>query len=494
MVLSAVVTDLDQGAATLRQLRWTEWRRFDAELRARTITAPDWIPGWWGISPAAVVPYCAASKDPVLTAALLSMHPSGYVRERAVGQLVSAAMPDSIPALILRSTDWVGPVREVATAGLLRLRASLGPAALLPALSLLEPPRWSARARGNALDETRAWLLSNLTTGELVAALRYPDPKVRQAAARGIVGRDAAGVAFFAALEQSDPATATIVANGMSPTDWSRPDAIGLALGSKFSQVASTALAWLQASDPHRAVEASITALMTRSPTTRFLAQHFLKKQGVDARSVYRSALQSQPEIALAGLGEIGEPADAQLIAPYLQARLPAQRASAATALGRLAGRAAEERLCDMLADSSPRVARAASWALIRLGPSSATIERAWQTTIDHQAAGTRNATFRLFGSSGRWTALRLAFRGVGADDADLDERCRALLANCMRSWNRSFTSPPAGERAELEAVVPGAVQHLDPATGEIVLLSVKPYLEMPVSTRDVPDGAESRP
>lgn len=422
------------------------------------------------------------------------MHPNGHVRESAVRQLASMAMPDSIPALILRSTDWVGQVRKAATDGLQRLRTALGPAALLPALSLLEPPRWSARARGDALDETRAWLLTNLTTDELVAALRYRDPKVRQAAARALVGRRAAAAAFIAALNQSDPATATIVAQGMSPADWRQPDAIDRALGSKFSQVASTALAWLQVSDPDRAVEASIAALMTRSTTTRFLAQHFLRKQGVDARSVYRSALQSQPEIALAGLGEIGEAADAHLIAPYLQAPLPAQRASAATALGRLAGRAAEEPLCDMLADSSPRVARAASWALIRLGPSSATIERAWQTTIDHQAAGTRNATFRLIGSCGRWTSLRLAFRGVRSDDADLDERCRALLANCMRSWNRSFTSPPAGERAELEAFLPGAVQHLDPATGEIVLLSVKPYLEMPVSTRDVPDEAERHP
>ena len=485
MVLSAVIDDLDRAAVTLGQLRWTEWRRFDAELRARTITAPDLIPGWWGISPDAVVPYCAASNEPVLTAALLSMHPNGHVRERAVRQLASVAMPNSIPALILRSTDWVGQVREAAADGLQRLRVALGPAALLPALSLLEPPRWSARARGDALDETRAWLLTNLTTDELVAALRYRDPKVRQAAARALVGRGAAAAAFIAALNQSDPATATIVAQGMSPADWRQPDAIDRALGSKFSQVASTALAWLQVSDPDRAVEASITALMTRSTPTRFLAQHFLRKQGVDARSVYRSALQSRPEIALAGLGEIGEAADAQLIAPYLQAPLPAQRASAATALGRLAGRAAEEPLCDMLADSSPRVARAVSWALIRLGPSSATIERSWQITIEHQQSGTRNATFRLIGSCGRWTALRLACRGVGSIDADLDERCSALLANCMTTWNRSFTSPPAGERAELEALVPVAIRVLDPATVATLMLSVNPYLDLPVAIPD---------
>ena len=123
LVLSAVIDDLDRAAVTLGQLRWTEWRRFDAELRARTITAPDLIPGWWGISPDAVVPYCAASNEPVLTAALLSMHPNGHVRERAVRQLASVAMPNSIPALILRSTDWVGQVREAAADGLQRLSA-----------------------------------------------------------------------------------------------------------------------------------------------------------------------------------------------------------------------------------------------------------------------------------------------------------------------------------------------------------------------------------
>lgn len=478
LVLTAVSNDLARGAARLGALAWTDWRRFDAELRARTTTAPDWIAGWWGIAPDAVIPYCSAAAEPTLAAALLSMHPNGRVREAAVRQLILLGTPDCIPALILRSTDWVRQVRDAASEGLDGLRETLGPSAFLPALSLLEQPRWSVRARADSLDETRSWLLSRIETADLVTAVHWSDPKVRRAAARALVARSAAGAAVMSALDQSDPVAATIIANGMTSADWALPGALERALDSRFSQVASSALAWLQTNDPERALEASLSALMSRSTTLRFLAQHVCRMHGSDSRAVYLAAIGSQPVVALAGLGEVGDVRDADLVSTYLNASRPSERAAATTALGRLAGRSAEERLSEMLADSSPRVARSASWALIRMGATPATIERVWEMAVPLRSPGLRKAAFRLFGSGGRWTALRLACRGIGSDDADLDARCRDLLANCMRSWNQSFTSPPAGERLELDALVPRAVSHLSEADGETVMLSVKPYLD----------------
>lgn len=47
-----------------------------------------------------------------------------------------------------------------------------------------------------------------------------------------------------------------------------------------------------------------------------------------------------------------------------------------------------------------------------------------------------------------------------------------------MSAWNRSFTSPSAEERIELEALLPRAVSHLSTAGRETVVLSVKPYLD----------------
>lgn len=490
IVVPEVTADLNRGGAILGRLPWTAWRSFDRDMRARTMTAPDWIPGWWTITPSTVVPYCTASEKPVLTAALLSMHPNGHVREKAVCHLASLGRVESAPALLLRSTDWVAQVREAAADGLRQLRDTLRPEDLIPALALLEPPRWASRSRDEALDEIRPWLLSSLGSDQIIAALKFRDPKVRQAAARILVQRGECAVALTTALAQSDAATATIIANGLSPTDWADADLMNRALEAKFSQVVSTALAWLQLNAPERAVEVSSSLLLSRSATTRFLAQHFLRMHGVDTPSIYRAALSTHPRLALVGLGEVGDVSDSQRVAAFLGASEAAQRAAATTALGRLAGRTAEERLCTILGDPSPRVARAASWALIRLGPSSNSVELAWQVALTAQTPGNRTASFRLFASCGRWTALRLACRAILASDADLAERGHALLAICMKSWNRSFTNPPASDRSELKSLIVKVIPHLPPTTAEIVTLSVKPYLDF--ADGEAPAASES--
>lgn len=170
-IRSDAVAELDRGAAILEGTPWSGWRRFESELRARSYTPPAWMPGWMGVAPDAVPAYCAASSNPVLVAALLSMHQSGYVRERAVDVLADSPDPLAIPALILRSTDWVPQVRDPAARRLGELQTTLGAGSFLPALPMLEPPRWSVRARGEILDALLRWVLDELPTDQLIAAL-----------------------------------------------------------------------------------------------------------------------------------------------------------------------------------------------------------------------------------------------------------------------------------------------------------------------------------
>lgn len=479
IALSAIVASLDKGYALLSALDWSEWRAFDADLRARSMTAPDWIPGWWEIGASAVADYCRLSATPELSAAILTMHPSGHVREAAIRTLSRLNSSSTIPALVLRATDWVPQVRSLAIEGVDRLRGDLGPRPFQDALPLMEPPRWSVRARGTYLDELRSWVLAGSETADLVQLLTHTDVKVRQAAARALAETGSAATGLAAALEQSDAATASIVVQGLTHDDWQQLGVLDSALDSKFSRANTAALVQLQSVDPARAVELSQRAMMSRSPTTRFLAQHFLRKQGSDLRLLYQTALPSRPDVALAGLGEVGELADVDLVEPYLNATLPRARAAATTALQRLGGRAAEGRIAAMLADPSPRVARAASWALIRLGPATETIEQAWEIARSNPSPGGRTAAFRLFASAGRWTALRIACRALVSADADLRARGHELLATCLASWNRSFTSPSATERSQLESALPPATGDLDPKTLDLLLISVRPYLSV---------------
>jgi HEAT repeat protein len=446
-VLSSIVTSLDKGSDLLSVLDWSEWRAFEADLRARSMTAPDWIPGWWGIDVGAVPDYCRLSATPELSAAILTMHSSGHVREAAIRALRQLNTAGAIPALVLRATDWVPQVRSLAIEGLDRLRAGLGPRPFHGALPLMEPPRRSVRARGTYLDELRSWVLTKSETADLVQLLTHSDTKVRQAAARALAETGSAASGLAAALEQSDAATASIIIDGLTNDDWQQPGVLDSALDSKFSRANTAALAQLQSTDPVLAVEVSQRALMSRSPTTRFLAQHFLRKQGTDLRLLYQTALPSRPDVALAGLGEVGESTDVELVEPYLDATLPRVRAAAVTALQRLGGRAAEGRLAAMLADSSPRVTRAASWALIRLGPTTETIEQAWEIAGSNSSPGARNAAFRLFASAGRWSALRIVCRAVVSTDTDLQALGHELLATCLASWNRGIVPSPLRRR-----------------------------------------------
>lgn len=65
--------------------------------------------------------------------ALASMHGDGRIRERAVAAMGGRPCPEVMPFLVLRTADWVKPVRDRARAGLALLLAD-DPGCYLPAV------------------------------------------------------------------------------------------------------------------------------------------------------------------------------------------------------------------------------------------------------------------------------------------------------------------------------------------------------------------------
>src|SRR5690606_15046073 len=95
---------------------WAQYRRLDQEHRSRTLTVPDWFPDWHAIRPEHVAQVAERSGRPVAAAGLLSMHPSGYVREAAVEVLAKTPDARALPFLLVRCADWVTQVRLAAQA------------------------------------------------------------------------------------------------------------------------------------------------------------------------------------------------------------------------------------------------------------------------------------------------------------------------------------------------------------------------------------------
>lgn len=88
----------------------------------------------------------------VTTAALASMHPNGFVRERAVRMLATADTELSNRMLALRAGDHVAPVRALVS-GTLMTRLSLNQAAsIMPVLNRFEPRGRGTEARARYLE------------------------------------------------------------------------------------------------------------------------------------------------------------------------------------------------------------------------------------------------------------------------------------------------------------------------------------------------------
>jgi HEAT repeat protein len=455
-----------------------KWRSVEDQVRRRSCEDPVGLEGWLTIRANDVDALCAVGPDPLLTCALLCMHPSGYVRQTALDGLAKAGSLERVlPILILRSSDWVSEVREVAISSLDRLRRELPTKIFLPSLALMADEDTVVSSRRSYAAGLGRWLIDSFDDDALLAMLRSSDAHARRRAAQALVQRGGAAFAFRAAVRQSDVVVARNVADGLTPDEWSADGIVDSALNSKFSGLRAVAFIRLQSSDPARAAAVSNSFIASSSRTLRFLAQRYCSDNAIDSAAIYRNLLSSNSAIALTGLGEVGSPDDVTLVRPYLASLEGNLRRRAVTAIARLGGRNVEAEVAARLGDTAAGVARSASDALRRLGPVPATIDTAWEFSEQLTHDGVRNATFRLFRAQGRWMLLRIACRSVTSTDADLRERGVLLIEQCIREWNRSFMSPTSVDAAELREVLPHAMATLPRDIAELVGLSVQPHL-----------------
>lgn len=476
--VSAAAAALDAFAPTLRAMPPGSLRAFDLDHRSRTLTPPPYVRGGsWFVEVDDVDRIVAAAADPAAAAAMLSMHPSGQVRERAVRILATSEDEISLPILLVRTADWVYQVRAAAERAVEARRTPEALPSFRLALGLLTqlmsgPTRSAAYAR-----EVYRWIAATSGSHEVHELFTTPDRRLRQSVARLLVERGQAASALATALAQDDPVVVAIVVNALSDDELSAAE-LDLLWRSHHPSCRTRALYRWQRTADARANEASESGLTDRSLMVRFLAQHHLTDQGVDVAGRYRSMLAARPAEAARGLGEVGSAPDAPLLYPLLDSALPRTRREAARAIGRLAGLSAEPRLLPLLLDPSSSVARAAANALISVGPSRASIEAAWDAWRSPSTEGTRRAALRVLRSTGRWHQLRVACLAVADTDPALQAMGLDLLDQCLTRWNRSFTDPPRADVDDLRAAVAAALPRLSRAKAELLSVSVKPHLQ----------------
>jgi hypothetical protein len=377
---------------------------------------------------------------------------NGFTREQACRAL-AGFMPWSFRLLVLRASDWVPEVRAAAMEGLSRaavpdLGRHLGLVERLSAdrsrnqdldrlvSEMFDTPSGIAgltalRDADDTIVRRTAWLMlmrwSPETTGaQLVDAAHDPDPWLRHWA--------------MAQSGSVDGRVAREVARAL------RSDAIGLLRARGLS-------AEIEFGTADQAVVTH--SLSDRSGAVRSVAQYHLKADGVDVSALYRARLVGEPDVGdVLGIGEVGEPSDADAVRRWLADPRARYRHAAVISSTRLAGPDASA-LGALLDDPSARVVHTAVRLLGASGLPSTLLAQVEDRAATGSAPVRQSALVLLRPYPWRW--LLAILRCLGAPE----EETRRFARDELAEWHRRLavlTSAPPDDTAQ-------AIRELLPST-----------------------------
>ncbi|WP_368367270.1 HEAT repeat domain-containing protein [Actinomadura sp. WMMA1423] len=388
-------------------------------------------------------------EDERLSRLVAACSPDGRRRQSAVADPVMRADEVLLPALVLRTADWVPQVREPARRSLAVALQSAGAAALSAAAgAAVAIASWE---RGGPALEAVAGAL-RAAPDEVLASVRgHRDAGVRRLAYRSWLasGRTRYEEVLRAALGERD------VVCQMQCAEWLVSDALRhrradvleklLSRGSARSGVeALTAL--VELGRP----EAGVAHLADRSAMMRATAQWAARRAGRVPAAIYRDALASERapgrvRALVAGLGECGTRQDADVLLPFLEDASPRVRAEAVRAVRRLGGPSAP--IVGMLADPAPVVVRAVKRAL-RGEPDAVPASRLWDLLAADSPPHVRLGAYEQLRGMDTWTRVQVDLHLLAARDAELGGRARTDLIEWSRRGAATAYRMPSEETA----------------------------------------------
>lgn len=414
-------TDPDMIMRVLSAARPRTWLRLDIELRrVRQTFCPAYR--WKRITTAGWF-----RSDPV-TLLLNACSADGRQRQRCVNAPLMCRDQRLLPVLVIRTADWVEPVRVDASRA---LRAALGTAdteALIRAAGVAMAMRDRYRGEHAVAAVSEALRTRSHT---LDAARMSGDLHVRRLAYRLWVESDDSDALVAAALTERDNVCRSLCVDAVVRAAVRRrqQDTLERLLGARFARVRVEALNGLaQIGHP----EAGEAFLSDQSAMLRATAQWAMRRAGEDIAERYRKMLFSVDDSRLrgvvAGLGECGTADDADLIRGYLRHDRPRVRAEAVRAVRRLGGALSD--IAAMLDDPAPVVVREVVAAL-RGRPELPPTAQLWELLGADQPPHVRRAAFSLLISRDIWTRIEADLWGA----VDFDEKLRVRARSDLTGW-----------------------------------------------------------
>ncbi|WP_308299299.1 hypothetical protein [Streptomyces sp. CL12-4] len=332
----------------------------------------------------------------------------------------AARYPGLLPLIVIRCTDWAGPVRQRARQ-LLRETLDADTAVALAPLIL----RVGRRDRGAFGIELLEEVLSRAPHERLTALLSSPDRIARRFAHRLAVDHRLLHPAELARAAAQDEDTviqdlcATAALAALSHVQ-ACEDVLPLLLTARNPRTRSAGVTALRrAGRPDQAKG----FLSDRSALVRACARYVVRQHGGDPAAWYRQQCTTPddprvPPGAVIGLAECGDRADAGLLWPLLAHPAPGVRAAAVAGL-RTLDCACAERVRPLLDDPAAGVVRETALALL---PSAKELPAGWllERTGSERPRHVRRAAFRLLAAHDAVAARRAAAGLLQDPDAKL--------------------------------------------------------------------------
>lgn len=398
---------------------------------------------------------------------LCAMHRDGYVREEALRRLEYGPAEIVTPFVLLRTDDWVEPVRVLATQLALGLIGKEPDKLLsgLPAIwDRLMVPGQEGRALP-AIESLRTFLADQPTRPYLHQAVQTgTDPWVTRIALHVLLGVEDPEALHGLVGDTTDLAVAVQIARACLAAE-PDPRTVDDLLASPFGAVRSLAAFWALEHRPDSDLENLV--LRDRSRSVRDQGQRHLARGGRDPRQWYLTRLTAEHDdtASLLGLGDVATDDDESLGLIEARSPDPARRVAAAAVLGRSTSGSATQRLVELVGDPVTRVSRAAADALPRRAIPSLEIDRLIDLAegSEHRARNVRRAVSEL----PRWQRLIVALRLCGLQGPAGDQG-RSLLDVVLKNWQRSSTRPTDSELAQAKALAASVRENLGPLAAQL--------------------------
>ncbi|MGC0341343.1 hypothetical protein [Streptomyces sp. SLBN-8D4] len=451
---AAVAVRLAEGAALREAVDTADpaaWTALDTGVREIT-PGPDWLPAWERTEAGRTLTGALTGGSDVrpLTAGWLALglcHRQGRIRAAALER--ATTLPQLLPLMVVRCSDWAPPVRADARRLLAEVLDAESSVRLMPLIL-----RIGRRGRGDFVTDLATRLLRAAPRETLAPLYTDADRTARRYAYRLAVEEgylSPAELARAAARDTdlviqsrcADAALAGLAQRGASGQAGAvadrdaYDDVLEPLLGARGAQARAAGVTALRRAGRSRRAEGF---LGDRAGVVRACARYVLRQAGDDPLAWYRERCgaggPALPAGAVSGLAECGERADAELLWALTSHAVAAVRARAVAGL-RALDVTDVARMRELLDDPAPGVVREAALALV---PSAPVLDERWlmPRLAPERPRQVRVSAFRLLDAHEALVRLRAAVALID----DPDDRLRYRARQSVRRWRPTADVP----------------------------------------------------